>query len=121
MMKPNFVFHHCIVLLCLLISGEATFSEEIMINPGQYVANAGPDRTTRVYEEVVFSAHASIYEPNANVIFEWFVGEGKIGEGIKITHVFLQPSLFEVKLTLSINDTIVSQSTATITVLGEGY
>jgi len=82
----------------------------------QPVANAGPDQTVIVNENVQFDGSASTDPDGTIVSYVWAFGDTKTGSGAKPNHAYTTTGLKTVKLTVTDDDGLKGTDTAVITV-----
>ncbi|MDY6792884.1 MAG: PKD domain-containing protein [Thermodesulfobacteriota bacterium] len=77
-------------------------------------SNAGEDRVASVAEPVHFSGVDSRDTDGKIVSYDWNLGDGTKKSGVNITHAFLKPGLYRVRLTVT-DDSNAKNKTATDT------
>lgn len=83
----------------------------------QAVAEAGPDQTALVGEQIGLDAGNS-YDPDGTIVaYEWDFGDAATGTGVTPFHVYSYPGTYTVKLTVTDNQGSSNTDTASITVL----
>jgi hypothetical protein len=71
----------------------------VFLDTADPIANAGPDRTSEVGETLIFDAIAS--RDNVGIVFfEWDFGDGTTGAFATTTHVYKEPGIYTVTLTV---------------------
>jgi len=80
------------------------------------VADAGPDQTALVGEEVTFDGSGSYDIDDGVAAYAWDFGDGVTGSGITTTHAYLTAETCTVTLTVTDNGGLTATDTATVTV-----
>ncbi len=97
----------------------ATGTDEVVItvNPNQPpVADAGPDKSAYVGDSVTFDGSGS-YDPDGTIVsYGWSFGDGGIGTGVTVSHVYGLAGTYTVTLTVADNGGLIGTDTCTVTV-----
>ncbi len=81
------------------------------------VAEAGPDITAYVHEEVTFNASAS-YDPDGQILFYlWNFGDGSTGTGVLTDHTYTEAGIYNVTLIITDNEGASATDSLTVEVL----
>jgi hypothetical protein len=80
------------------------------------IAQAGPDRTATVGSPVTFDGSASIDPDGTIVAYQWSFGDGGVGSGSMVSHVYNTSGTFTVTLTVTDNEGATATDTALVTV-----
>jgi sugar lactone lactonase YvrE len=78
------------------------------------IADAGPDQTGIVGEEITLDGSNSYDIDGTIVSYEWDFGDGDTGNGNIITHLYSTGGTYEVTLTVSDDDEAVDTDTKTV-------
>ncbi|MCK5215317.1 MAG: PKD domain-containing protein, partial [Candidatus Omnitrophica bacterium] len=82
-------------------------------------AEAGPDKITYLYEDVIFDASSS-YDIDGNIIdYQWNFGDGNLNSGKVVAHNYSNAATYEAQLTVTDNDGLTDRDTCFVTVEGE--
>ena len=84
------------------------------------VANAGPDQTVGVGEEVTFDGSGSYAKKGTLVSYEWVFGDGGTGSGMITTHTYSSAGTYTAALTVTDSGGKSDTDTAIITVTSGG-
>ena len=81
------------------------------------IANAGPDQTVSE-GDTVFLAGTDSEDPDGDIIqFDWDFGDGGVGQGATVSHVYPENGAFTVTLTVTDNEGATGNDTALVTVV----
>ena len=81
------------------------------------VADAGPDRTVGIDEEILFDASASHDDDGGIVAYAWDFADGSTATGINARHSFRASGRYPVTLTVTDNMGLPNSSVATTTMV----
>ncbi|MBU0929792.1 MAG: PKD domain-containing protein, partial [Nanoarchaeota archaeon] len=80
------------------------------------VANAGPDVTTNVSQNILFNGNNS-YDPDGTIIsYIWNFGDGNLSSGEIVNHAYLNAGIYNVTLIVTDNNGAQSTDNAIVTV-----
>ncbi len=83
------------------------------------VADAGPDQTALVGEEVTFDGSGSYDIDDGIAVYDWDFGDGTTGSGKTTTHTYSTPGTYTVTLTVTDDGGLTATDEAIVTVTEE--
>ncbi|UCH94401.1 MAG: PKD domain-containing protein [Candidatus Aminicenantes bacterium] len=92
------------------------FIPSILLGAPPPVADAGPDQTVNVDEEVTFDGSGSYAKKGTLVSYEWNFGDGGTASGMIVTHTYSSAGTYTATLTVTDSNGKKDSDTAIITV-----
>ncbi|MCK4444277.1 MAG: PKD domain-containing protein, partial [Thermoplasmata archaeon] len=90
------------------------------IDDREPTADAGPDKSVTIIDEVTFDGSGSSSYPDAIVSYEWDFDDGETASGETVKHTFGEIGTYTVTLTVTDDDGSVDIDTAVVKVLAPG-
>jgi len=88
----------------------------VIVDTTPPIAEAGPDQTENAGISVTFDGSGS--SDNIGVVsYQWDFGDGSVGSGITVNHIYFEPSTYTVTLTVTDGAGLTGNDTLEVTIL----
>jgi PKD repeat protein len=111
------------VILTVIDNGGASANDTVLVSVKNIppIAEAGPDKTVNVEEEVAFDGSNSTdtLSDIPSLLYNWDFGDGYTDAGKIVTHAYVSEGTYTTSLTVSDNDGAISIDTLVVKVVSE--